>query len=119
MPKNKLKPTDGIGPKEIKYLRIAMRLVWTRSHSRRLVVKRCTRQNGYYYCEKCLKRTPLLKVDHIVPCGDVLDGGFIKRLFTPSKNLQGLCKPCHDKKTKEERKALKAKTKAVYTDDFY
>lgn len=122
--KIKLKPTDGLGPLEIKKIRSALRLTWQRSHARRLVVKRCTRQNGFYYCELCSIRTPLLKVDHIRPAGQV-NGGYIQRLFTPSKNLQGLCIKCHNAKTKEERKALKAsKASLVYTalkgaEDFY
>lgn len=123
MPK-KLKPTDGLGPKEIKNIRTALRLVWQRSHSRKLVVTRCTGKDGFTKCEKCKKKTPKLKVDHILACGDV-DGGYITRLFTPSKNLQGLCHECHKVKTKEERRQ-KIKPNldyAVYTakedDNFY
>lgn len=122
MAKMKLKPIDGLGPYEIKRIRSALRLVWQRSQARRFVVKRCTRKNGYTYCEKCLKRTPQFKVDHIEACGDVLDGGYIARLFTPSQNLQGLCKACHDAKTKQERMVAKALKTAVYTtshEDFY
>lgn len=29
---------------------------------------------------------------------------YIERLFCPEENLQGLCKSCHDKKTKLENK---------------
>lgn len=112
MAKNKLKPTDGLGPLEVKKIRGALRLVWQRSHARRVVIKRCTDHKGWTYCEKCHKRTPALKVDHLVACGDVLDGGYIDRMFTPSRNLQGLCKICHDAKTKQERRDAKA---AVYT----
>lgn len=104
--KKKLKPTDGLGPKEIKDIRKALRLVWTRGHSRRLVVKRCTNQAGFLKCELCKKITPLFKVDHIVKVGDV-DGEFIARLFCSSDKLQGLCKKCHDSKTKAERAAIR------------
>lgn len=100
--KIKLQKTDGLGPLEIKKIRTALRLVWHRSHARKLVVNRCTGKGGFAYCEKCKKRTPALKVDHIKNVGD-LDSGFIHRLFIPSKFLQGLCKPCHDLKTKVER----------------
>lgn len=94
--------TDGLGPLEIKKVRAALRLVWQRSHARRLVIQRCTGKDGFEYCEKCGECTPNLKVDHIIACGDV-DGGFLDRLFCPSKRLQGLCKPCHDLKTSRER----------------
>lgn len=103
-----MEKTDGLGPLEIKKIRTAVRLVWHRSYARSLVVKRCTGKDGFARCEKCGKRTPALKIDHIVAAGD-LDGGYLKRMFCPSKELQGLCKPCHDPKTKAER-ALKRKT---------
>lgn len=114
--RGKLKPTDGLGPKEIKRIRAALRDVWRYSHARKLVEKRCTDSGGYKRCEKCKKRTPSFKVDHITPCGDV-DEGYIKRLFIPSKYLMGLCSKCHQIKTNEERKRLKA----VYTEslDFF
>lgn len=102
----KLKPTDGLGPKEIQKIRTALRLVWHRSHARKLVVLRCTGKDGYTRCEECKKKTPKFKVDHNLPCGDV-DGGYIKRLFTPSKNLKGMCDKCHKIKTKQEREAKK------------
>lgn len=108
MGKKKIEKTDGLGPREIQKIRAAIRLVWHRSHARALVVKRCVGKDGFSYCEKCKKRAPKIFIDHIVRVGD-LNGGFIKRLFTPSKNLQGLCKKCHDAKTKEERAFQKAK----------
>lgn len=104
--KKKIDKTDGIGPHEIKKIRQAIRLVWHRSHARKIAVTRATGKDGFYRCEKCAKKTPQLKVDHINLVGDV-DEGFINRLFCPSTGLQSLCKKCHDTKTKEERKALK------------
>jgi hypothetical protein len=106
MTKKKIARTDGLGPFEVKKIRSAIRLVWHRSHARRLVVLRCTGKDGFTYCEKCKKRTPQLKIDHIEAVGEV-NGGFIKRLFCPSKKLQGICKTCHDSKTREERAKLK------------
>jgi len=47
---------------------------------------------------------PKIYVDHIQAVGDV-DEGFLKRMFVPSTELQGLCKQCHDKKTKAERQS--------------
>ncbi len=99
---------DGLGPYEIKKIRAAIRLVWQRSLARKLVVTRCMGFDGFPRCEMCGAKTAQLKVDHIEPVGD-LDGGFIARLFTPSRNLQGLCKEHHDEKTKAERKAKQPK----------
>lgn len=102
MAKKKLVKTDGLGPYEIKRIRAALRKVWHQSYARSLVVKRCTGKDGFSYCEKCKKKAPKVFIDHTIACGEV-DGGFIDRLFTPSKNLTGMCKRCHDVKTKEER----------------
>ncbi len=118
--RQKLVKTDGLGPLEIKKIRAALRLVWHRSHARRLVVLRCTDKDGFARCEKCEVRTPALKVDHIEKVGDV-DEGFIARLFIPSYKLQGLCKICHDAKTKLEKamsKKTQVKTKRKFSDSF-
>ena len=117
MAREKIKPTDGLGPLEIKKIRGAVRLVWYRCKAHQLVVKRCTKADGYTYCERCLGRTPKLKVDHIVPVGD-LDDGFIPRLMVGSVGLQGWCKDCHDEKTKQERAAARVK-KNLEEEDFY
>jgi len=113
MGKKKIGKTDGLGPLEIKKIRTAIRLVWHRSWARALVVKRCTGKDGYYRCELCKKKTPKIKIDHIKQVGDV-DEGFIKRLFCSSKELQGLCDPCHKVKTKAERKTKPKKIKDFY-----
>lgn len=109
--KKKIKPekTDGLGPVEIRKIRTAIRQVWHRCHARKLCVERCVGPDGFSYCEKCKKRSPKVLIDHIKKVGDV-DGGFIERLFCPSKQLQGLCKTCHDAKTKEERAEKKLKS---------
>jgi hypothetical protein len=109
MRKKSAQKTDGLGPYEVKKIRAALRLVWHRSYARRLVVLRCTGTDGFARCEQCGKRTPALKIDHIKNVGEV-DEGFIYRLFVPSKQLQGLCKPCHDAKTKRERAIKRVKT---------
>ncbi len=105
--RKKIEKTDGLGPLEIKKIRNAVRQVWHRCHARKLVVDRCTRASGYAYCEKCSKRCPKLKIDHIENVGDV-NQGFIQRMFVPSKELQGLCDKCHKVKTKDERARMKA-----------
>lgn len=110
--RKKVVKTDGLGPCEIRKIRSAIRLVWQRSYARRLVVERCTSFDGFQYCEKCDIQTPGVKVDHLVNCGDV-DGGFIARMFVPSTKLQGLCKKCHNEKTKWERARDRVKKKAL------
>ena len=100
--RQKLVPIDGLGPKEIKDIRTALRRVWGWSRARRLTAQRCIRNKKWSYCEKCKKRSPHIKIDHIVPCGAV-DGGYIRRLFVSSQGLQGLCNECHNEKTRIER----------------
>lgn len=105
----KNRPVDGFGPSEIARVRSAVRSVWQYSLARRLVISRCTHEDGYTYCEKCKERCPKLFVDHIEKVGD-LDGGWLKRMFVPSSELQGICKPCHTAKTKEEKRLAKNKS---------
>lgn len=111
MAKKKHPATDGLGPRERERIRAVLRQVWFQCHAHKLVRQRCTGKDGFARCEnkECLskgKRVPKVYVDHIERCGDV-DTGFIKRLFTPSKNLQGLCKKCHAVKTAQERALAK------------
>lgn len=110
----KLKPTDGLGPREIQKIRSAVRQVWQRSKARALVVRRCALPGGYARCEECSKKVPKIFVDHIEACGDVLDGGYIARMFVPSSLLRGLCHECHKKKTKLERAEAKRQEVASY-----
>jgi hypothetical protein len=100
---------DGLSAKDKKNLRSAIRKVWQWSTPHRLVIKRCLLPNGFSKCEGCKKRCPRVYVDHIQRVGDV-DDGYIRRMWTPSKNLQGLCKKCHDAKTAVERKEQRAMT---------
>lgn len=111
--KVKIPPIDGLSDKDIKKIRAAIRQVWHWSYPKKLVIARCTGKGGFLKCEKCLKRAPKIFVDHKIAVGDV-DGGFIERLFTASKNLQGLCKKCHDAKTKEERQEARELDKMLY-----
>lgn len=63
-----------------------------------------------YKCAKCRKWKPAkeVSVDHIVPAGSLRReedlARFVSMLFCEQDNLQVLCKPCHDKKTKEDTK---------------
>lgn len=118
--KEKPKPVDGLGLKDIQKIRNAIRQVWHWSYAKKLCMKRCTGKDGFSRCEKCKKKAPKVYVDHIQNVGDV-DEGFISRLFCPSSGLQGLCKVCHDAKTRLERKAIQeaAKGKDEEEQDFY
>lgn len=100
----KLELVDGLGPKDIKRIRSAIRMTWHWSYAKKLCAKRSMHSDGFPYCEKCGEKVAKIYVDHIVAVGK-LDDGFIKRLFCPSTGLQALCKKCHDLKTKEERSA--------------
>jgi hypothetical protein len=95
---------DGLGPKESVSLSRAIRQVWHRSHSRGLVIKRCTGADGFLHCEKCKQKVPKIQIDHIEQAGNLKSEGFIERMFCPSSGLQGLCIKCHAVKTKEEAK---------------
>lgn len=104
--KCKIEKIDGLSPEDIRKIRAAIRQVWQWSYPRRLCLARCLGGDGFPRCEKCRKKVPKVYPDHITPVGDV-DAGFILRLFCSSKHLQGLCKKCHDAKTREERKAAR------------
>ena len=63
------------------------------------------------HCARCGDIVPetTATVDHRLPIIDPSIGftdwdDVINRLFCESDNLQVLCKPCHDNKTKEEKK---------------
>jgi hypothetical protein len=109
MSKRKKEKIDGLSADDRRKLASAIRKVWSWSYPRRLAIKRCLDKQGFTRCEKCKKRTPRIKVDHIIPCGPVDSDGFIKRLFVPSSGLQCLCKKDHDAKTKLE-KGIEAKS---------
>lgn len=94
----------GLSAKQRQQLSSAIRQVWSWSYARRVCIARATDKNGFGKCELCKRRVPKLFADHIEPCGDVLSDGFIARMFRASKFLQALCKRCHDRKTREERK---------------
>ncbi len=104
MARKKETKVDGINPRDIDNLRKAIRQVWSWSYPRKLCIARATDKDGFGKCEKCKRRVPKLFGDHKQVMGDVLAPDYIKRMWTPSKNLQALCKKCHDKKTRDERK---------------
>lgn len=101
--KEKLKPVDGIGEKELKNLRRMIRQAWQWSTAWRIAKARAIGKDGYPRCEGCGKKVPKTFVDHKAMVG-VIDDGFIRRMFVPSSELQNLCKKCHAPKTKAEQK---------------
>lgn len=117
MKKKKEPRVDGMGPKDVANIRKACRQVWHWSYPKKLVVARCMAEKGFSRCEKCHEIVAKIFVDHITKVGDV-DGGFLIRLFTSSDNLQGLCKECHDQKTKEEKREGREKENDEIPDFF-
>jgi 5-methylcytosine-specific restriction endonuclease McrA len=105
--RQKAQKIDGLGTRELSLIHSAVRQVWQRGRSRALVIKRCTGKDGFLRCESCQKKTPQIKVDHIDAVGKVGGPDYIQRMFVPSSQLQGLCKKCHDAKTRAEKAAAK------------
>lgn len=104
--KKMVQKVDGLSPKNVEQIRKAIRQIWSWSTPRKLCIERATGKDGFPKCEQCKKKVPKVYPDHKIKVGEV-DSGFLERMFTPSKNLQALCKPCHDKKTRLERAEAK------------
>lgn len=102
MKKKVKEKVDGMSATDRAKVRSAIRQVWHRSHPRKLCVARCTDERGFQHCEECLEIVPKVQVDHMIPVGDIENGG-IKRMFCPSKGLRGLCASCHKIKTKSDK----------------
>jgi len=72
------------------------------------------RLSAHYECNICKEHVPTseIQVDHIKPIVDPVTGfttwdSFIENLFCEEDNLQAVCKPCHDIKTKAENTVRK------------
>lgn len=109
---------DCLNPDDVKKIIKALRQVWSWSHSRRLVIKRCDLGEGYSRCESCRKKVPKVHVDHVTAVG-TFDDGYIRRLFVSSNLMQGLCVLCHKIKTKKDLAAIKAKKVVSEQEDFF
>lgn len=100
------------------FIRSALRRAWTKYPVRYQAMDKAKypyrgrdkRTKWVYECKSCTKRykSTEVQVDHIEPAGSLKEyadlPGFVSRLFCEANNLQVLCKECHDRKTKEERK---------------
>lgn len=100
------------------FIRSALRAAWSRWPPKYKLLAEARREyNGpnkrlkwEFLCNGCQTYHPQknVSVDHIVPAGSLRSfediGSFCERLFVAEDKLQVLCKVCHDKKTKEERK---------------
>lgn len=115
-PKRGVKTRAGGKWTEAKYwsfVRSLLRKGWLRypvrthvlNQGRRVVTGQ--RHRFEYRCAACLDwfMGKEVEVDHIVPCGNLKDdpGAFIQRLYCEPKDLQILCKPCHQVKTQQEK----------------
>lgn len=94
----------------------ALGRAWCFWPPRNEVKKRCKVEGktGWFKCEICLQERERIDVDHIQPVvpvsGFTTWDHYIASRFVTADKLQGICKDCHKKKTKEEnteRRALK------------
>lgn len=107
--KKDVKNIDGFSIKDAKRIQTMMRKAWSWSYPRRLCVERAIGADGFARCEKCKKKVPKVYPDHIEPVGsfgETMEQTLkaISRMFIPSKELQAICKRCHQDKTNAENK---------------
>ena len=95
----------------------ALRKLWLKSPMRSQAIKDARVSRGKYKCAKCgeIIKAKEGQVDHVnpvVPIGinscDLSWDDYINNLFCDISNLKFLCKPCHAKKSKEERQQRNA-----------
>lgn len=91
--------------------RSAIRLIWSRSAERKMIIKDATRDNGgikAFTCPICERHWPIqmADVDHEPPIGQLnsIDelSDFTKRMFYGHQ--RAICKLCHKKKTAQQRR---------------
>ena len=91
--------------KPITECKLAARRLYKGVNKRQKYEYQCNMRKNWFIERK-------INVDHINPAGSLNNGsdlaGFIERLFCEIDNLQVLCEPCHDKKTKAEKDVGKA-----------
>lgn len=87
----------------------AIAKVWMWWEPRQEVKNRCKIRTGWWKCETCKRETERLEIDHIEPVILPKDGfidwnTYIASKFVTSDKLRGICRECHQQKTKEENK---------------
>lgn len=84
---------------------------WMMWGPRNEVKRRCKvpGKAGWWTCEECHEEHEKIEIDHISPVVPVVDGfttwdAYIGSKFVAADGLRGLCRSCHQAKTKEENK---------------
>ena len=92
-------------------LRSALRLIWSRSAERRAILKAASNEVKEFVCPLCQHTWGIwaAEVDHDPAIGTLESwkdtSKFIEKLFFGPQRV--LCKPCHKKRTAEQRKKKK------------
>jgi len=93
------------------FIRSALRAAFQRWGPRNACKVQAKVGYNQYECAQCggIFGNKEVQVDHIVPAGSLKTyddlPGFVERMFCERDGVQLLCKPCHQIKTNEERKA--------------
>lgn len=111
-----------ISKKERNLLKGAIRRVFSRSELRRAILAKSRidhhdptrpRVKNWSRCSACKEITPtyLIEIDHIIPVVRTNEAfenlsldEFVDRLWCDDKNIDPICKACHNKKCKAELK---------------
>lgn len=102
------------------FIRSGLRSMWSKWPPKFMVLKAARRDykgsnkrlKYEFQCAHCSDWFPQkqISVDHVVPAGTLKSfddvGPFLSRLLVAEDKLQCLCKTCHDRKTKDERKSM-------------
>lgn len=80
------------------------------------------KKDVYYRCRMCngefkAKDVQVDHIDPVIPSGKTINemtyDEIVERIFCNLSNLQVLCKPCHTKKTKDEKQKNKKKKETI------
>lgn len=103
---------DGLGPKDLRRIRAALRDAWRWSVPRKLCLARAIGPDGFPRCEACKRKVPQVTADHVTPVGEI-DSGVIERMWCPSAKLRALCKKCHRVKTNADNRGSRARKRII------
>jgi 5-methylcytosine-specific restriction endonuclease McrA len=117
-------PLSSLSPEEYekrlkKIILAGLGKAWMFWPPRSVVKRRCQdpARAGWFICELCGVSREKIDIDHIIPCIRPSDGfvswdDYIKSRFVfDAKQLQGICKDCHKKKTKTENQIRRSARK--------